>query len=401
MVLLPIVERELRVASRRKSTHRIRLWTTLAGLLVSFFFIIVQQVAGNFIPNMGHVLYSILTYYAFGLALLAGVFLAADCVSEEKREGTLGLLFLTDLKGHDVVLGKLMAVGLSALYGLVAVLPVTGLPLLLGGVTGGEYWRVSLALVNTLFFALAAGILVSTWSRESARAMGNTFVLLVIITVGLPLLGGIISFTRLPTGWWYLLSFSPTQAFRLGSASSFVGGPGRYWISLVASHLFAWLMLLLASWTLPRVWQDKPARRSKRTVATSEISAVAFNPPIRQAARRSELLDVNPILWLAGNGSGMRLRAWFLALSCAAIVIFIWCLNRDFWSLVGTGYAILLFGLLFKVLIAFQACRFFVDARRNGALEMILSTPLTSYEIIQGQWLALKRIFFWRCNCLV
>src|SRR4051794_36582652 len=169
MVLLPIVERELRVASRRKSTHRIRLWTTLAGVAVSFLFLMVQRVAGRSIPNLGQVLYGVLTYYAFGLALLAGVFLAADCVSEEKREGTLGLLFLTDLKGYDVVMGKLMAVGLSALYGLVAVLPVTGLPLLLGGVTGGEYWRVSLALVNTLFFALATGILVSTWSRESSR----------------------------------------------------------------------------------------------------------------------------------------------------------------------------------------------------------------------------------------
>src|SRR5882724_2777785 len=178
MVFLPIVERELRVAARRKSTHRIRLWTTMAGLMVCFLFLVPGALLGGSMRNLGPILFAILTYYAFGLSLLAGVFIAADCISEEKREGTLGLLFLTDLRGYDVVLGKLMAVGLSALYGLVAVLPVTALPLLMGGVTGGEYWRVALALVNTLFFALATGILVSTFSREAARAMGNTFCVL-------------------------------------------------------------------------------------------------------------------------------------------------------------------------------------------------------------------------------
>ena len=41
--------------------------------------------------------------------LLEGTRLAADCRGEEKREGTLGLLFLTDLQGYDVVLGKYLA----------------------------------------------------------------------------------------------------------------------------------------------------------------------------------------------------------------------------------------------------------------------------------------------------
>src|SRR5207244_3232309 len=144
---------------------------------------------GSSSQNLGRILFNILTYYAFGMSLLAGVLLAADCLSEEKRDGTLGLLFLTDLKGHDVVLGKLIAVGLSALYGLVAVLPVTALPLLMCGVTGNEYWRVALAMVNALFVSLAAGILVSSLSRDAIKAMGNTLGLLVVIAVGLPVSG--------------------------------------------------------------------------------------------------------------------------------------------------------------------------------------------------------------------
>src|SRR5882724_542456 len=131
MSFLPIVERELRVASRRKSTYRIRLWTTLAGLSVSFLFMLSASLMGDFIPGMGRILYTLLTYYTFGLSLLAGVFLAADCLSGEKRYGTLGLLFLTDLKGHDVVLGKLTATSVNAFFCLLAIFPVMGIPMLM------------------------------------------------------------------------------------------------------------------------------------------------------------------------------------------------------------------------------------------------------------------------------
>src|SRR6266404_3698107 len=160
MTFLPIVERELRAAARRKSTYRIRSWTALLAIVISSFSLIFLLLARGR-GGLGNPLFTYLTGYAFGLCLLAGIFLTADCLSEEKREGTLGLLFLTDLHGYDVVLGKLVAMLVSALYGLLALLPITALPLLLGGVTVDEFWRTALALVNALFVSLAGGIWVS------------------------------------------------------------------------------------------------------------------------------------------------------------------------------------------------------------------------------------------------
>jgi hypothetical protein len=58
----------------------------------------------------------------------------ADCISSEKREGTLGLLFLTDLKGYSVILGKMLATSLNSFYALTAIFPVLAIPLLLGGI---------------------------------------------------------------------------------------------------------------------------------------------------------------------------------------------------------------------------------------------------------------------------
>jgi hypothetical protein len=48
---------------------------------------------------------------------------------------------------------------------------------------------------------------------------------------------------------------------------------------------------------------------------------------------------------------------------------------------------------IFKVWVAFEACRRFVEDRRSGALELLLCTPLGVEEIIRGQWRALRRQF--------
>src|SRR6267143_384147 len=115
MTFLPIVDRELRVAARKRSTF----WVSLAA------------------------------------ALSAGLFFTSDCLSEEKREGTIGFLFLTDLRGYDVVLGKLLATSLRCFYALLAVFPIIAITLLMGGVTGEQFWKTLLALVNALLVSLA------------------------------------------------------------------------------------------------------------------------------------------------------------------------------------------------------------------------------------------------------
>src|SRR6059036_1500804 len=148
MTFLPIVDRELRAAARRKGTYRLRSWTAVVGMLAGFGFLLAYWVSPGR-GNMGDSLFTVLSGYTFGLCALAGVFLTADCLSEEKREGTLGLLFLTDLKGYDVALGKFLGRSLRGFYALLAVFPILATTLTMGGVTAGEFWRMALVLVNT------------------------------------------------------------------------------------------------------------------------------------------------------------------------------------------------------------------------------------------------------------
>src|SRR5205807_7416749 len=111
--------------------------------------------------SLGSGLFSVLTWLSVATTLCAGLFFTSDCLSEEKREGTLGFLFLTDLRGYDVAGGKLLATSLRGFYGLLAVLPILAITLLMGGVTGAQFWKTSLALLNALFCSLAVGLFIS------------------------------------------------------------------------------------------------------------------------------------------------------------------------------------------------------------------------------------------------
>src|SRR5262245_12834108 len=127
MTFLPIVERELRTAARKRVTIRVRVGAALIALIIGGGFLVLGMMfRGMGMPgsSLGRGIFATLTWLALIAVLSAGLFLTADCLSEEKRDGTLGLLFLTDLRGYDVVLGKLFATSLRAAFSLLAMFPI-------------------------------------------------------------------------------------------------------------------------------------------------------------------------------------------------------------------------------------------------------------------------------------
>src|SRR6266496_3941862 len=257
MTFFPIVERELRVASRRRGTYWSRAVAALSAILIFLGTLWFDGLAAP--KDLGKHAFDVLSGLFLLNSLAAGIRYTADCLSEEKREGTLGLLFLTDLRGHDVVLGKLAATSMDAFYGLIAIFPVLAIPLLLGGVTFGEFWRMTLVLANTLFFSLAAGIFISAISRDARRAMAWTLILIVLINGALPGVGVWLAFSRatavnpaflLPSvwhGWW------------LAFETQYGADPSPFTWSILLTHALAWSFLALASFGARRSWQDRPA----------------------------------------------------------------------------------------------------------------------------------------------
>lgn len=400
MTFLPIVDRELREGARRRGTYGARagvaLIAILAGLAGYGYFFINRQPSSA----LGPILFWGLSGAAMLFCLLAGRRSTADCLSQEKREGTLGLLFLTDLKGYDVVLGKLAATSVAGFYALLGVLPVLAVPLLAGGITRGELLRTAVALVNTFFFSLAIGLLASALSREYRAAMAMNFFLFLLLVAAPSALGlGIAAWHRVFVS--SLFYSCPIFSF-VRAADLFYSRPegaAVFWWSIGITHGLAWLLVLLACWIVPRTWGDKPqpapSPSASRRWQWSELGKRAsYGSPEDQAVFRRQALDQNAFFWLASRARLKPVHVWIFL---AAVVVWWfdgWRRSGRFW-LASDVYIATLIGLNFalKLWIAQEAVQRLSEDRRSGAFELLLSTPITIKDILHGQWLAMRRQF--------
>src|SRR2546422_11227358 len=100
MTLLPVIERELLMRARQGGTYWTRCAVGTTAVLVGLLQVLVSgSVFGA--AAMGKSAFGTLSWMAFLMACGCAV-VTADCLSRERREGTLGLLLLTELKGADV-----------------------------------------------------------------------------------------------------------------------------------------------------------------------------------------------------------------------------------------------------------------------------------------------------------
>jgi len=386
VTFLPIVERELRVAARKRHTFWLRIVAALVALVVGGGFMVLTMAAPFGMTQLGSALFGVLTWLSLAAALSAGLFFTSDCVSEEKREGTLGFLFLTDLRGYDVVLGKLMATSLRCFFALLAIFPILAITMLMGGVTAPQFWKTVLALVNALFCSLATGMFVSAISRDSQKALGATLLFLLFLIFGGPILDGIVAAMNDRNFRPFLSLVSPGFIFvwadRWGET---------FWLGLLANQALVWLLLGLACALVPRTWQQ---RRVRNTVSHGSWSySWRYGGPKRRLSLRQKLLSRNPVLWLACRERWQSLVIWTVTLSVLAgfsgillaeLPTEVWL----FWSHFGGALTWILY-----LATASQAGRFFVDARRSGLIELLLAAPLNGTEVVQGHWRAMLRMF--------
>ncbi|HEY1172212.1 MAG TPA: ABC transporter permease subunit [Verrucomicrobiae bacterium] len=403
MKVFPVVERELRAASRRPGTYWVRFVAAGAAMSIAAWILLVTS-DGTQSAQLSHGIFISLSIFAFIYCLFAGVRNTADCISEERREGTLGLLFLTDLKAFEVLFGKLAATSLNSIYGLVAIFPMLALPLLLGGMTLEQYGVMLLVLLNTLFISLAVGLCVSTIVEGERAAMILTIVGMVFFCVGWTIVGWFLIEKVLGLDgqfekWWSEAAFgwvSPVYTFNeLLESLDQPRINESVWYSLLMVHIVSWLLVFIAQWRLPKIWQDK-AETIRGLRWKQRWRLWADGDRDQRASYRSRLLDESPTMWL---GSRNRLKPMFVWGTLGTLgLLWLWGYveNPNDWLDEGVH---LMTGVILttvvKIWVAIEAAHRFNRDRQSGALELMLSTPLSVPEIVSGQFQALKRQFLW------
>ncbi len=398
MTLLPIVERELRIRARRASTYWFRFSAAATGLLLVLL-INVSVSRHTSSAQLGEMIFQTLAWASLFLCLLAGIINTSDCVSEERREGTLGLLFLTDLKGFDIVLGKLAATSLNAVFALTAIFPLLAIPLVLGGLDVPRLARTLAALGNALFFSLAIGMAVSSISRQERRALSATLLTVAFFSIGLPILYWILDDIAQFRGsdelgkWAFMASPCLTLATATADVVKNASARQAFQISFCLIHALGWMLLLFSCLTLPRRWQDRPAGASGMRLR-ARWRQWCYGTGVQRRDFQTRLMEINRYFWVAARDRIKPAIVWGVAGILGALWLWAWVDDRRGWMqqeyqmmTAMVAYVVL------KIWIAIEASHRFGEDRRSGALELLLATPLNVREILEGQFLALRRQF--------
>ena len=351
-----------------------------------------------------------MSWLLFLFTLLMGL-VSADSLNRERRDGTLGLLLLTDLTPGEIVWGKMLSCGLAAFVVLLGSVPALMFPVLAGGVTGSEAALIGLGLLNTLFVALAAGLWMSAVFRERRYAVAVTLGLVGALAFGPEVLGGsflgtaAVPFCRLfgLAGW--MTAARLPGLFKLPFVVWFIG-----------LQAVGWVFLWRAAATLAANWQDQPHPQARETEPADGWPTHAPEPPLQAGAavtpepalslaRASWLTnprpwDADPIRWRVERLGSVEGLLWLaVAMNfCAQFGTLSSILGfgagpADTWGLVSfVGMTVILFS---GGLIAWAGARFFLDSRRQQDLELLLTTPQGSRHILDGQWCVLRRALAW------
>jgi ABC-type transport system involved in multi-copper enzyme maturation permease subunit len=392
MTVLPVIARELRVSARQPFTYYLRMLGVTALLVASALFGMQQ----GFAPGFGRQLFAALHGALFGAIWLLVPMLTADCISRERREGTLGLLFLTPLKGTEVVVAKGLAHGLRAVTLAAAVVPVLTIPFLLGGVSGAEALLSVLINADAVCWGLAAGLLASACSKTWVRALMlaailaiafllvsmamSGWILLTIVAPARLLMNYEVNLEQLLTVGFAVLTNSGghwSEVMRWGPTSKVVWAVG---LTAMLSLLILLAVVLIAGSKTRRAWQEEPPSRRQLWWQRTFCTPVLWLTFFRRWMRRK--LERNPIGWLEQRTWSGRLVTW----GWFAVLISIYSMvlsDRNFFDHSKRLHATMAW--LLAGSMALSAAGSFRRERETGVLELLLVSPLGENQIITGR----------------
>ena len=383
-MLPPLVERELRVALLRRKARKqwmIAAWTTGA---ITLFSMLMLGLASN--RPGGRLLFQWL--FALGIAgvLTRGFGLTADLFSEERRNGTLGLVVLTGLRPLEIFTYKLLGALLLAAYALLGGLPFFAIPFLAGGVPASQFLCALAFLANGLFFCVAVGLLASVLHRDGGQAQLTAQAFAAGLCVLTPLLYWFSSLARplgaLPASW---LTLSPGYPPYLVFTGFTTGSPHLFWVGTAVTLAYSLMALLLAALILQRTWRDGPETlapgRWRERWRTWARGGQRWRDRLR-----ARLLANQPFCWLAARDRPPVLLAYGVLAVAGSLWLAGWAAAGPRWLRPPNPFisSIVLHQAL-NLVGAYAAGRRFAEERLSGGFEILLTAPLKAAEIVEGQ----------------
>ncbi len=363
-------------------------------------------------------LFSAVSIVQFGAVFLFVPLFLCGVLASEREEHTLELLFTTRLSDRQIVLGKLFS-RLAALAVLVLCgLPVLSLVMLWGGIDPQGLWRTTATTLLAALFVGAHAIYFSAITKSPLGALVRTYWWLAVELLAIPAAILLVLMATTPNArhpaalvfFTTLMLTNPVALFVAAAEGSVYNS-----IALFAGEwFFPCGFLLPAGGSLFLIWRavrrvrhepvpfrlpfarSRPVRfvaalweRLRHPFGRRPTSVGWARNPLWVRARRARVYDRE------GHIGRIQTAGWLTAL--AFIILLAFSEPRALTHNGGVVFGGFAWGGVLLLAALFAGGGLAGD-RRRGFLDMVLTTPLSGREILDGSLLAawehLRRLYW-------
>ncbi|HVV72278.1 MAG TPA: hypothetical protein VHI52_12385, partial [Verrucomicrobiae bacterium] len=439
MSIVPVIGRELRAQARQPLTYLLRLAGGasigiafgLAFWTLSHFFRDPSGLQGlSTVQNFGVALFGKLNLTIFWAVWLFTPLAVADAISRERREGTLPLLRLTELRPWEIVFGKSFVHMLRSSSLFLTMMPWLLVPVLFGGIGPRDLFMAVLIDLSSMLLAGSAGLLASTFSRDWiksviwAEALALVLLLFMLSSYHTGLQYALAKGAKPPPvgfggnpsfNYWEwslglnrnhgsieknlrLIDLATSGSFSVRNWTGF--GPQEmqsswqelwttltpygatlWFASAIRLLVYAVATFIAAIWLgsryVERSWRDTPESAFLQRLRKKYLTPKYGVARLRGSLSRS--LTRNPIGWLHHYSPAARMTKWAWCLFLILLELYLCSNVNDLYAAQwGIGFLLVL-GLLFSSAGSFR------NELETGAFELLLVTPIRERQIFTGR----------------
>ena len=391
--LSPVFIYECIASSRRWQAYALRsafLLSLLAALLAMWMNgSIGVNPSIRALAAIGESFYTAVAGTQLVLVLLAAPAATAGAICLDRARGTLAHMLMTDLSDVEIVLGKLAARLVPVLALVACTLPMMEVLTLIGGIDPAALWGAFVVSIAVAVLGCSLALLFSLWVGKTHEALLATYAVFCLWLLARPM----VELVSSRTGWPLPSVARTVDPFFLVLAPYV--WPGRVnwsdylWFTMVTGSISALLVALAILRIRAVCTRGTVSRRSRVSIAVGRDSF--WKMWAQRVSWMSPSLDRNPVLWREWR----RSRPTHLARAVTAIYVGLSLLFSILIVVSGGGRpAIFVNGLQVVVgllLLSVTASTSLAEERVRGSLDLLLSTSLSTREIVLGKWFGAYR----------
>jgi ABC-type transport system involved in multi-copper enzyme maturation permease subunit len=413
----PVLDKELRVSSRRRRNYVLRFVYLLALILVvSLCWVAMvspmayggSQASGIYaMSRAGKQIVAVIVFFQFIAAQLAAIIMLSTAISDEIYNRTLGVLMTTPITSLQIVMGKLFS-KLLQLLGLLAIsLPLLAVVRVFGGVQiDYVLWGIGLTVCSVLFVG-SLSMFFSIFCRQA-------YVVIILVLVSLGVLYMLAPFVvimlchHMPEKVWLpiLANTNPFVAMIIGTelmiSPTRAGAPFFSWLTSCLVMLGGSAVLLAMSTVFVRkaalrqatgdVGNRKAGKNAKPAGQAGEIptgDGTGVQEDSKPAGRLRRVGRL-PLVWKELRTPFFRTRwkriASVIIIACMLIGTYVLCVAEKAMDDSDTHMA---YGIIFVILgtlaTAILSATVITSEKEARSWPILLCSPVTGWQIITAK----------------